>query len=105
MLRTWAGALLRELGLRRDGQRAKEGRDSEVGVVPAAAPTSSATAAAAAASEAARDRFSHRGGLRTEAEAQGRARDIRRSPSRGREDAGGRPPSPAPISSDPRPRF
>lgn len=85
MLRTWAAALLRELGLRRDGQRAKEGRDSEVGVVPAAALTGAATAAAAtaaaAASEAARGYFSHRGGLRTEAEAQGRARDIRRSPS------------------------
>lgn len=84
MLRTWAAALLRELGLRRDGQRAKEGRDSEVGVVPAAALTGAAAAAAtaaAAAPEAARGYFSHRGGLRTEAEAQGRARDIRRSPS------------------------
>lgn len=46
-----------------------------------------------------------RGGTRTETEAQGRAGDIPRSPSRGREDAGGLPQSPVPIGSDTRPRF
>lgn len=93
------GSSFARMVLPRDAERASEVRGSDVRVVPA-------RAAAPAAPEVADDCFSsQRRGLRTEAEAQGRAEDIPRSPFWGQDDARGLPTSLALIGSNSGPLF